>query len=52
MAELDIKIYDNFEWVKAKPPRDIFFSDDRDDLGHTPPPEGPQSSQFFDFLLR
>ncbi|PNP59531.1 hypothetical protein FNYG_14929 [Fusarium nygamai] len=90
MAELDIKVYDNFEWVKAKPPRDIFFSDDRDDLGHTPPPEviqtilhqagecserghseaswnvevhhlvlktalrplqGPQSSQFFDFLL-
>ncbi|GKU11752.1 unnamed protein product, partial [Fusarium langsethiae] len=90
MAELDIKVYDNFEWVKTKPPRDIFFSDDRDDLGHTPPPEviqtilhqagecserghseaswnvevhhlvlkaalrplqGPQSSQFFDFLL-
>ncbi|KAG7403113.1 hypothetical protein Forpi1262_v018791 [Fusarium oxysporum f. sp. raphani] len=90
MSELDVKVYDNFEWVKAKPPRDIFFSDDRDDLGHTPPPEviqtilhqagecserghseaswnvevhhlvlkaalrplqGPQSSQFFDFLL-
>ncbi|KAF4985465.1 hypothetical protein FDECE_16542 [Fusarium decemcellulare] len=39
MAELDMEIYDNFEWVSAKPPRDIFFSDDRDELGHTPPPE-------------
>ncbi|EMT73499.1 hypothetical protein NOF04DRAFT_20549 [Fusarium oxysporum II5] len=39
MDELDDEIYNDFEWARQPPFRDIYFSNDRDNLGHTPPPE-------------
>ncbi|KAH7173106.1 hypothetical protein DER46DRAFT_214570 [Fusarium sp. MPI-SDFR-AT-0072] len=36
---LDGEIYSDFEWTKQPILSNILFSDHRDDLGHTPPPE-------------